>query len=898
MFIESAYDGVLKTLNLGCFPKEVVSYQDSQDFFKQLVFIDYQLQLLIQNEFDGTELVPAALYHGTADRKSTEEKLAQLISYTESVTSNYSAINKDYQDKLYCTILLGHLYYLNSQDDLLHETLNSITVNNNYYHSKKFSGAQNDFLNYLICRYHVLIGVLSTDNSYKLWIEYLYYKEKPFCKTEVAANYWLDILFKYLSLTISNNGETQLSFQQVFKLKFIENKNSFIRYCNYLINFKAGINVNKIIDKDFKNEYSKYLTSLITDQLKLKIDFPNADGNNDEFDDFVDNLYSTLGRKGKRLLNLHTSKKNLINLMEKTYQSKIILSHYIKILLELNEYDEALASFRTLINYFEKDEEINKGEIRDILSIIEIYATCLIKFNPINENKTKKFTYNSNKLVTEQLFSFGDKLFHYLSILKDICHLSYDEDDAYKKHANNNLSFLYNKYNTNILLADKNDFIQLVSKSWFSLGYLYYYHLVFKSPPTQDLNLTYQKKLIKYYKNSLIVNATANVDYLFNYALVLSYSHETTASIKLCKFILKKFPESFQTWNLLALNTSITNIHELEKFINNALNIAGIYIIKCKNDEYKILLNVKYEILQLKLTQLAILEKLYGTMSIMENLKEIFILYYELFDVKFEEQIKDSKAFDHQRKQHLTDDKWSHRPTLIDPKVDKKGGNNYSKREYAKENIKQISKIKSSGSTKRKDLKHSTAMQTITEDEKRILQDIWLFTGKIYYKIGSFEELELCIIEAENIYKPNVKTFIALGYLTSKQSKFLSLQEFEKSLEALEDMEFEKQDYLENLLGLCKLFLIDDNIESSLFISNKDLNNGVIRLKNHLETFLSCWPLGYNSIEIWYFLSLIYEKFDDKILLNKSLKKCIELESTRPVRNVSHCDRNLKLFLQ
>lgn len=889
MFIESAYENTLKTLNLGCFPQSVLEYQDSPEFFNQLVFIDYQLQLLIQNEFDGAELVPASLYHGTGNGASTEQKLTQLIEYAESIASNYNDINKDYLDKLYCAILLGHLYFLNSQDDLMHETLNSITVNNSHYHSHKLTLSQNNFLNYLICRYNVLTGVLDHQKSYKLWIEYLCHKEKPFCKTDVAGNYWLDILFKYLSLTISNNGETQVSFPQVSQLKFAENKNSFLRYCNFLINFKPGINVNKIIDKDFKTEYSKYLTSIITDQLKLKVDFPNADDNHKEFDDFIDNLYSTLGKKGKRLINLHTSKKNLISLMEKTYQSKLILIHYIKVLLDLNEYDEALACFRTLINYFEKDEEINKGEIHDILSIIDIYSTCLIKFNPMEDHKNKKFKYTSNKVVVEQLFGFGEKLYHYLEILKKVCHLSYDDDEQFKKHSSNNLSFLYNKYNTNILLKDKNDFIQLVSKSWFSLGYLYYYCLIFNPPPAQDINLTYQKKLITYYKNSLITNSTGSVNYLFNFALTLSYRADINDSIKLCKFILKKFPESFQTWNLLALNSSIGSIKELEKFINNALNIAGIYIIKCKNDEFKIHLNVKYEILQLKLTQLAILEKLYGTMNIMDNLKEVFILYYELFNIKFEEQIKESTPT--AEKSNSTDNKWSHRPTLIDPKLNKKPGIRTAKKENAQENIKHISKIKS----EHNDLK-SLSVNSITDEEKKILQDIWLFTSKIYYKIGYYEELELCIIEAENIYKPNVKTFISLGYLTSKQSKFLSLQEFEKSLEALEEMEFNKLDYVENLLGLCKLFLIDDNAENSLFISSKDLNNGIIRLKNYLETLLACWPLGYNSIEIWYYLSIIYEKFDDKILLNKSLKRCIELESLRPVRNVCHCDRNLYYF--
>ena len=75
-------------------------------------------------------------------------------------------------------------------------------------------------------------------------------------------------------------------------------------------------------------------------------------------------------------------------------------------------------------------------------------------------------------------------------------------------------------------------------------------------------------------------------------------------------------------------------------------------------------------------------------------------------------------------------------------------------------------------------------------------------------------------------------------------------------------------------------------IQNSLFISTKDLNSGIIRLKNLLEDYSLTWPYGYNNPEIWFYLSKIYEFIDDKILLTKSLWRCIELEDKRPVRNL------------
>ncbi|EGV65382.1 Cargo-transport protein ypp1 [Yamadazyma tenuis] len=884
MLIESANDSILKTLNLGCFPKNVLDFQDSQDFLSQLVFIDYQLQLLIQNEFDGNELVPANVCKHK-DNVNCQEKLTQLIGYTESITNNYNHINKEYQDKLYCSILLGHLYYLNSQTDLMYEVLNSISVNNSHYHSSKLTSNQNDFLNYLICRFNVLIGIVNhgpKSNSYQLWIEYLFYKERPFNNTNVAANHWLEIMFKYLSLTINNHGERQLTFSDVSALKFKANTNSFIRYCNFLMNYKFDININKVIDKDFRVEYSHYLNQLILNELKSdKKIFPNADENNEEIEDFVSNFYSTIGKKHKSLINLKTSKKYLVSLTERTYQSQLVLMQLIKVLIDLGEYDEALAALKTFMNYVDKEQEVNNGHIHDLLSIVGLYSLCLTRFNPLNSIKANHFKHNTSKKVVAELFTFSERLLGYLSVLKRDCNLSYDEDEHSQRFEGNRLSFLYNKYNTNVLLDDKSRFIELISSSWFSLGYFYYYLLAFETP-SQEIGYSYQKKLLLYYKNSLIVNSTGNSNYLFSYALTLSYFNEITSSLKLCKFILKKFPESFKTWNLLSLVTSINSLKESEKFINNSLNIAGIYIIKCKNDEVEIPIFIKSEILQLKLTQLAIWERLYGTSYIMEYLSEVFILFYELFNVKYEEQISSGS------KNYLIDSKWSHRPSFIDPKYIKDPVIHTTKKQNAKNTIKKISKI----SNVKQELK-PLHKDTIDDEAKQILHDIWLWSSKIYFKIGMYEESELCIIESENIHKPNVKTYIALGYLTSQHQKFLSLQEFEKSLEKLEEFNgFDKTSYLENLLGLCKLFLLDDSTESSLFISAKDMNGGIIRLKNYLENFLNCWPIGYNCVEVWYFLSLIYEKIDDKILLNKCLKKCIELENLRPVRSFFSCDDN------
>lgn len=61
--------------------------------------------------------------------------------------------------------------------------------------------------------------------------------------------------------------------------------------------------------------------------------------------------------------------------------------------------------------------------------------------------------------------------------------------------------------------------------------------------------------------------------------------------------------------------------------------------------------------------------------------------------------------------------------------------------------------------------------------------------------------------------------------ICSNNREFLALQEFERSLEILNEPinYYKKKELGTTLLGLCKLIILDDNINNSLFISTKDI---------------------------------------------------------------------------
>lgn len=922
MLIENSInEKYIRTLNFGCFPANVLEFQESQDFLQQLIFIDYQLQLLIQNEFKGKDLVPAR-YYGLQGNDSPLEKLFQLISYAKSITVNYNNTTKTYDENLYFSVLMAHLYYLNSQLDAMHYSLNSIAVSTQTA-SASATICQNEFIQYLTARYHTLLGLTSVENSYKVWIEYLFYFSKPFNKSQISANRWLDLLFLKLAETLAEGGK-KLSFNDLKSQKFFDTKLSTIRYACFLLRPENL----KLVDASFKANFAGYLSTELTAMIAIKSEFPNANNTDSELNDYVDNLYQSLSQVpfNFTVLKLTSTKNFLINATTKTYQSQTVLANLIKNLIDTDEYDEAFAAFKTYIKYLENDQELHGGRVDNILQVIEVFGNCIEHFNPIKSfapqtNSIKKFKYTSEVKVVAALLSFGNQLQIYLDNLASYIDLNYDEEKS--MDSANYLSFLYHKYNVNILLSDQSEFIELISHAWFSLGYYYYYLSIYESP-TQEALTANTTQILHFYKNSLIVNSTGNVTYLFNYALTLAFNKQLKQSLKLCKFILKKYPESFKAWNLLVLlltsfetndpdytkvikpskppihaQNGVANgvangqlaatVRESEKFINNALNIAGLFIDKHLQKDIKLTTEVKYEILQLKLTQMAVWESIYGVQYILEYLSEVFILYHELFDI----EVDTTPATNGTVPGGSAETKWSHRPSFIDPiPVAVNGGSNghakglSKEAQIARDAIKKLSK-----SSSKKDIKVSAPSATLDNIvERKILQEVWLWTSKVYLKIGLLEECEQCIVEAESSYEPNVQTFTALGSLTSKSRKFLSLQEFERSLEVLNTLPYNRLDYGNTLVGLCKLFIIDDQKDNSLFISAKDLNAGLIRLKNLLEKYTLSWPYGSNNVEIWYYLSKIYETIDDKILLTDSLWKCIDLEDYRPVRGFEICN--------
>lgn len=903
MLIElSPHKKLIQTLCLGNFPKNVVDLEHSHTLFEQIAFVDYQLQVLIQQEFNGRSLSRAS---PTNCDDATTAQIALLIAFLRTSSSNYGSGNRTYEEDLYCAVVLAHLYHLNSEPDKVTGTLTAISVDNR----------AGDFAYYLKARYYMLLGS-AAHNSGECWSRFLVELRLAGSKSLVAANLWTAKIMRAVLLHLSGNGANPVRFLELLAQEFSDNAAAFVAVCNYAMKPEC----ERFILKECRAEYVVFLAELIQRKQKQQMDFPDATHSNSHEIDFVESLFTTLnGISDHKAVVNHflapkLAKKFLLGMLEHSFQSTVVLLNYIRTLIDLLEYDEALAAFKTYCHYV-KIELAQHGAVDNLLEVVEVYSMCIAHFNPARAiasdatADTKKFRYNSTHSVMEILEPASQSLRQYLDTITDLAELQYDR--AIPEYAANQLAFLYHRYNPSMVLGDKSALAHILSAAWHSLGQLVSYSATHASPTDERMKTSVSQALM-YYKNALIVNSTGSVRYLTSYALALAYSNAVKPASKLCKFILKRYPESFRTWNLLVLLTSATEqeialydesptqhpqffengdpkpkLVDCERFSRDALNVAAMFIAQNREKGVALDLETKHEILQLKMTHIAVVEAKHGPEAALEQIVDVFTLFRELFDgVKLDDTIITATS--------NRDARWSHRPSVMDPHEAKQvprekssikghlraSRNSVESRRSYKQAPVQILRTKNHGPAAAK------------SEELRILQRLCLWASSLYHKLGFLDEAEQCIVEAETVAAPNVETYTSLGLLTSKSRKFLSLQEFERCFELFNTPAetFNKSGYCATLLGMCKLFIVDDEKDNSLFVSNKDLRAGLIRLKNYLENFSTCYPYGYNSPELWYYLSSIYETFDDKQLNASALWRCVELERNRPVRSYHVCE--------
>lgn len=932
---------------MGTFPKNVASFETSVDPFFQLVHIDHQIHALLH------QTSPGSLY---AQKKLQldEAALAKVQDLKDRLEQLGSVDSRKSIESLYLAVILGHLYNIEGDDIASNDALEG---HSRIRIPKSSFPAENRFLDYLRARLCCLLGAALPEN-YTHWIVYLVGFRNIYRKSDVSLKIWTHAIFDNVLMTISAHGLKPLTFQDLRSQRFGENTTALVVFCNHCLKPRNAHNLSR----NFALEFSPFLTDLVQTSTNTRTEYPSANQERPADLELMDAIYGSLGEISNtrdyatKLLKKRILKKYLVSMAERSFQDRKVLTNLINTLIDLKEYDEAFAAFETYVEYVDQEQIRSNGDTADLLSVIDTYSTCISAFNPLSSFVTdaklslRRFKYRTSDEVVLALRknSLGlqllvNKALSCAGLTYSGNLLDYDVDE--------NLSFLYYRYNENAFIDDASPLGMALCNAWFALGKFSSYLATYESNSIDDMKEN-TKQMMSFYKQGLILNCTRSVSHLFEYALCLAYASKLESTVKLCKFILKRHPESFKSWNLLVLalsglenkakamddlessvsaailpnllsadmngnghsqnghaasngvNGSVKDAPSLEKFVDDALNVAALFLNKNRENDITTPIETRYEILQLKMTQLAIWESSHGVDYILNYIADIFVMYKELFlDVLLPKDVEAQDKFESR-----SVGVWSHRPSVIDPSERAQALQRtmlLRKQDLAaKGSLKRLSKVESVVTKDKGDLKtkedNGDVQKSKNQDkEARILQYLWLWTATIYLKLDLPDETEQCLVEAETAYKPSVSTFTYLGLLTSKTRKFLALQEFERSLEIfhLPEEQYNKLAYMLTLLGLCKLFIVDDDKANSLFVSSKDLNSGLVRLKNYLEEQSHCWPYGYNNSELWYYLSGLYQKFDDKMLYKEALLRCVELEDYRPVRAFDVCESFSTKFL-
>ncbi len=504
--------------------------------------------------------------------------------------------------------------------------------------------------------------------------------------------------------------------------------------------------------------------------------------------------------------------------VSKSYQSSVVLRNMSFALSKMGSNEEALLSFHVYMDYVERinlQREKGNFEVKAENIFSQIRVTTEILKSVISQNNLDKTTEISKILKT----------------LIDI----YDSQYSIK-HLNDS--------------GDKSgsSVRSLLAHAWLAL--------------TDILSID-DATCEEYLRKSLMFNWTTKC--AFKLALLQAKdSRLASATELLAKKILVTDPQDAQSWHLLGLILSVKeDKRESLIIIKKALSLLSNGSLK--NSRFK----DKYAVLQIKCTELALIEATDGLDTALQMLPELFLMFSDIFGEIKNTDLKNTKKAGKDIDQMALH--WSHRPSIS-------GIPQLTHTSVPSQNTENILKYGKSGKSKNNPRSKCKISDKQVKREQEVLQKLWIFASNLYFKAGLLEESELCIIEAEAANGLNMLTHAQLGLLTRDQRSLLSLQEFETALE-------EDEDNLQAILGLAYLFLEKGSIgaSDSVFMTDRDRLSGQARIKCLLEK-ITQRSIGKDCSEAWWYLSKVHKLVGDKTGERTAIWKCISLEENRPVR--------------
>lgn len=713
---------------------------------------------------------------------------------------------------------------------------NSIAIvhyyNNDIEEASKYLTASNEVKSSSSIYYASFNRLLNLENLYYRGLVLERSAEGKVNPIESSSNLYTENILKYISMIpIQSEGllhsyllliARKINIQKFSELsKRLGSQNSIVCYL-------YALNISSIKNTDILKNNETELFAIGTQILKAS-KFPMANEPNnkklEQFNIFLQ-YYFKIMENHKDILSLKDWKNFITSSMQKTFQSKnVAKAAMIFFSLTGEDKRESILNFVNHLKYFSKELELGPGnesldEYNDPISIIDSY-TFILQRSQVSDNIENLYNFsNSVDLLNSNLEKFyKDYGFHCIEPKESLEYLS------------NSTKLILPNLISDILILSWETLYQIRSSS---LDYLV------------------ANELLSYLCNAMSLISTENtesrtlLDLQFQYAYCLAQQRQIEPSIAFLETaILETSPMLYKGWHLLALCRSIQEDKEASyKIICSVIN-AMEQDFEGK-DYRKIPREDKCNFVNIKITEIYLINEIFGYKDALESLPNLFTVYNQLFDSNTKE---------------------------------------------TNENL------------------------SFSQSKEYLLQSIWLLAAQLYTNdLDHLTDAKEAISEALKVSQDftNVNISVTNGYLLLKQGNLKgALQEFEEVLyhddlnvdaiigiaQLIFPAETTNSSSEKQLVDYCKLVPDKNSKESKLdmekhemfFVNKVDKSAAFARLKLLIDCSLVKSIDAYFSPEIWWYLSLIHEKYGNKEIKD-TLLNCIKNKETSPLRSFKFCD--------
>ncbi|ODQ66592.1 TPR-like protein [Nadsonia fulvescens var. elongata DSM 6958] len=838
---------------------KVLKHSSSSDVLCAIACIEADLMRNLENDSPPNLL-------------TANENLSQDLAVFSQRCEALSVPADDYRLRLQLVILHCHILLLQNNIGSVVNTFDLELLQNLSIDAGKSSDDNDKYLDTLIIKGYAIMGIVYEARGNNSQASQIYMQGSNYIKSNGSSTkpaqsiIWSEVLLYRLAGMVAS-AQTSLSDQvlDVYRTytQFITNlinngpslptlpesilvknrlnvMNRHYLYLSALLSQQGGTSVPPNLTSELE-EVSKLVEKVLLSSQSI----PKANDSNAPVESYVDmilqnwssmvELNEVTGLVESKLSISMTQKikDTIYQAIERTFHSRSLLCHLVTITLALGQYEETLAAFQIYLDYEEQYRIQKQSGAQD-----------------------KATTSSDNDASIIKTISSAIHLF---------VHVKYDGVKA-KELADKLRGWMNTDTSPKVKSTSFNAYNKLIASVYSNIGAAYFLYSQ-QSAIVED-HLDALALAIESYQTALSFDSSSVYIY-FDYALLLAKSKKITEAVTIAKKGLIIDKTQVALWHLLALLlSSFQNYDSAYKIICNTLDdaVKGADVDSwCDFPTTK-----KEDLLQLKITQVALIEAYQGVAKAIESVIDVFAMYGKLYTGHG----------------YTKDNSNLGRDSQLEHKSSRSHGNDLR----LVRTISKVSKVytnvrKSFDKIHHRPLNNTTKSNASHQNNLITLRKIWLWTAALYRRGGLLEDSEQAIVEAESINFADPDSRVQLGLLIRHLRPNDALKEFELALE-------EDSNNLGALLALSLLLLdhiefgveLNGNDHDKLFISRNDSLAAKARVRAILQQATSRGE-ARNNPEAWLLLSRAYEQEGDIDGMKKALWRSIELEECRGVRS-------------